>query len=279
MSTTSLSRLLEDKMFKESMNRSLSFPKIETMPVLKTKPHRDENAPVDFGAVGTAYDYCLRLALIRTHELSHNELESFVGIKYYKKWYKTEPNLRSRMERHLSIIVDYLMFNLSNATSLFEASLFLAKFDSEYRSGRPISDLEIKHQDVAEVARVIEGSDLEWTSGEKVLLGPVFSRSGSESTIKADGDLIVGTTLVDVKTSGHMQLRENFRQLLGYYILNKLPKTPALIIDRIGVYYPRFDFFLSLPISEFLSESQEQILTSLFSNRLGDNIGINSSSL
>lgn len=269
MPVTSLRKLLDDKTFRESMNRSFSFPKRRVAAVLRTKPNSKAN--VNFGSVGTAYDYCLRLALIRTHNLDRDKFKSFPGFSYYVTWYQTDRNVRSKMEPHLRVLNDYLSFDLSDATSLFTACLFLAKFDSEYRSGLPIRNFAVKPQDVEELGRIVANSNLEWTREKDVVLGPVFDRSGSKLAINADADLIIGTTLVDVKTSSHIELKANIRQLLGYYTLNKFADTP-LTIDRLGVYYPRFNFFLELPIRELLSESQEDALISLFRSALGDNI-------
>jgi len=266
---TTLRKLLEDKTFRESMGRFFFFPKRKLSAVLRTKPNTQ--AHVDFGAVGTAFDYCLRLALIRTHNLDRDELKSFPGLSHYLTRYQTDRNVSRKMEPHLRVLNDYLSFNQSDAASLFRAILFLAKFDSEYRSGLPILNFAVKLQDVEELARVVANSNLKWTTAKVVVIGPVFDRSGSKLAIHADADLIVGTTLVEVKTSSRMELKEDIRQLLGYYALNKLAGTPR-IIDRLGVYYPRFDFFLEFPIRELLSESQEYGLISIFRSELGDNI-------
>jgi ankyrin repeat protein len=266
---TSLRKLLEDKEFRESMDRCFFFPKRKFSAVLRTKPN--SQAHVDFGAVGIAYDYCLRLAVMRTHNLDHDQLNAFPGFSYYLTRYQADRNVSRKMEPHLRVLTDYLSFNLSDAASLFRASLFLAKFDSEYRSGLPIIEFAVKPQDVEELARVVANSNLEWTMKKDVVLGPVFDRSGSKSAINADADLIIGTTLVDVKTSSRVELKANIRQLLGYYTLNKLADSPR-DIDRLGVYYPRFDFFLEIPIRELLSESQEDAMISIFRSALGDNI-------
>jgi len=252
---------LKDKAFRELVDQCFHFSGRGTLPILRTT--RTLDAGIDFGAVGTAYDYCLRLALIRTHDLAMEEVPLFSGITHYLESYRADRNVRGLMEKQQEAILDYLDFNLSDASKLLEACLFLSKFDAEYRSGQLIFDFTVKSQDVAELAQIVDGSRLDWAMGRNVSLGPDFSISGSVEQICADGDLVVDDMLVDIKTSARLDLKASIRQLISYRALNLLARNPQPI-ESVGVYYPRFDFFLCIPINDLQNPSQQKALVSHF---------------
>jgi len=272
--TTSLTRLLQDRSLRDALDAMVVFPKRGTKAILLTPA--TQNAGIDFGAVGTAYDYCLRCAITRLNKSNHDVIKSFQAFKYYALRYYGVPRVREQMEFHLNILDKYLDSDLVTTDDLFTACLFLAQFDSEYKSGRPIETFEVKKINVTELERIVSGSNLKWLIGKSVVIGPIFDCIGTESGINADGDLIVGKTLLDIKTSSRLALKEDFRQLIGYYILNRITGK-RFDIENIAVYYPRFDYFKEIRINELMSESQAVALESVFIGRLGSDIQYDSS--
>jgi len=108
-------------------------------------------------------------------------------------------------------------------------------------------------------------------AGKPSVIGPIFDCAGADLKINADGDLIIGKTLLDIKTSSRLALKEDFRQLIGYYVLNGIAGKP-FDIENIGIYYPRFDYFVERRINEFVSESDVTSMESLFKSKLGHDI-------
>lgn len=269
MQTTSLSRLLQDRPLRDALDEHIAFNTRGAKAVLLTPATK--NAGVDFGAVGTAYDYCLRCAITRMNKGSHDIIKSFQAIKHYSIRYHGVLRVRKQMGFHLDILEKYLDRSLITADELFKACLFLAKFDAEYKSGLPIEQFDVKPQNVTELKRVVEGSNLKWLAGKSSVIGPLFDCAGTDLKINADGDLIIGKTLLDIKTSSRLALKEDFRQLIGYYVLNGIAGKP-FDIEKIGIYYPRFDYFVERPINEFVSESDVTSIESLFKIKLGDDI-------
>lgn len=99
-------------------------------------------------------------------------------------------------------------------------------------------------------------------------MNPVFGARGVKGSIAADGDLIVGKCLVDLKTSGTLKLKDDLRQLLGYVALNSFIEHP-FDLESVGVYYPRRDFYLNLSLNELMNSEQRERLVNYFSSKLG----------
>ena len=247
----------------------IALPKRKIAVKIITTPN--SAGAVSFGEVGTAYDYCLRLALLRAHKLSHDELKKFPGFSHYQFAYRHDTRVAEYMAPHLSVIDKFLNFKLAGAKQLYAACLFLAKFDSEYRSGRPVETFSVKPQDIDELDRIVTGSTLDWAAANYAVLGPVFDSQGSKLEINADADFLLGTTLVDVKTSSTITLTENLRQLLSYYALNAISSKP-LNIEHVGIFYPRFNFYQAFQVNELLSDVQQTALISLYREWLGEEI-------
>jgi hypothetical protein len=88
------------------------------------------------------------------------------------------------------------------------------------------------------------------------LLNPVFK--ASRLVVGADADLVVDDMLIEVKTTGESRVsREQFNQLLGYYILYLLggvEGAPANhSIKRLGLYQSRQARLMTWHVSEIAS--------------------------
>ena len=77
MFATSLSRFLDNPSVRKEVNECFCNPVKRTTTTLKFPPTK--NMGVDFGAVGTAYDYWIRCYIIRSNKLNPNEINSFIG--------------------------------------------------------------------------------------------------------------------------------------------------------------------------------------------------------
>ena len=94
---------------------------------------------------------------------------------------------------------------------------------------------------------------------QKCFICPSFG----ETSIKlgAQADLIIGNTLIDIKTTVYLNVnREYFNQLICYYILsliggvNENPQEKP--IENIGIYFARYGILWTMPISE-IGDSQK----------------------
>jgi hypothetical protein len=216
---------------------------------------------VDFGAVGTAYDYWLR------SQLAANIAQTLLGYRICQERYRNEPEVMRLLERHI-LAFSSEGSNAMNSDALLSACLYLAKFETEYRSGYPIQDFGVSNTNLAELRAVSAKTTLSIFRPGRPTLNPVFTVHGSKLTIRADGDLIVNGVLVDLKTTSKIELRDHLKQLVGYAVLNGLVE-PHHQFDQIGVYYARFDKMLTFKLTELMNERQWKDVSHFFRSKLG----------
>jgi hypothetical protein len=124
---------------------------------------------------------------------------------------------------------------------------------------------------VAELGRLASGTDLDRFKKPNLILHPMFCTEGSKLKIQADGDIVVDNVLIDLKTSQRIELKDNLRQLILYWTLNDLAYRNRRI-DRLGVYYPRFNYSVDFSPSDLMSSSQYATIKTFISSRLGKRI-------
>ena len=97
---------------------------------------------------------------------------------------------------------------------------------------------------------------------QPAMLNPEFA--GSAIVGGADGDLIVGNTLIDIKTTQHYQESKKwFRQLIGYALLDFHDEYK---ITTVGLYLARQGLLLSWPLEQIMRDSQTVGKTARFSD-------------
>jgi hypothetical protein len=88
------------------------------------------------------------------------------------------------------------------------------------------------------------------------VLNPTFG-SASELVGGADADLFLDGTLIDCKTTKHLEMRRDiFNQLLGYYCLSRIGGVEGCRgrVTAIAVYYARYGILHRIPVSAFVDE-------------------------
>ena len=203
--------------------------------------------------VGAAFDYLLRFYLER------------VGKNVDKRRWVAEAAFRvieeqwpEKVEKAGLMLLDakahYSKFlktgKLEN--NLIESTLNLALLDLARRPGILRIDDEVRKENVKEIRHLYDvavGSQV-FGGKEKCFLNPTFGK-GSELVGGADADLIIGDTLVEIKTvKVNSVSQKDYNQLIGYYILSEIGKTPVKI-KNIGVYFSRCGFFYKVPVKAF----------------------------
>lgn len=150
---------------------------------------------------------------------------------------------------------------------LARCCLLLARFEAVFRGGRiaagadltalpptatPEEQLAIIPQaavdDAVALMRGAYGSDMCARFGQRFVANPTFA--GSRAVGGADGDLIVGSTLVEVKTTVKPSLaRAQIYQLVGYALLDW---DDALGIAEVAFYSSRIPVMFGWPLEELL---------------------------
>jgi hypothetical protein len=105
-------------------------------------------------------------------------------------------------------------------------------------------------------------------SNKKCILNPSFG-TASLMVGGADADLIIGDTLIDIKTTTSLVfIKSYFLQLIGYYVLNDIGGIDEIKdhvkIKKLGIYYSRYGYLFTFNVSEVVSKKDFKEFTELF---------------
>jgi len=237
--------------------------------------------------IGHAYDIWVRCLIARHYGLSDFNPRNLIG---YKKSNSAPgvggeaANERLLMLYHQGIepddenpiaeeaadqITAYLNKQAAERNDdLLRACLHLGCFETVYRSGHWTDPECVDDQHVAELRRLAEVSDCSiLLKDDNVILNPNFDIFRGSSGIKADGDLLQGETLIDLKSGRKKKLIDDWRQLAGYVVLNELSEEPWQI-ERVAVYYVRFGVYLEYAPDALFADGGRQKLRDLFIDEL-----------
>ena len=144
---------------------------------------------------------------------------------------------------------------------LARSSILLAQMDVVFRAGRLPSDFgQVDASDIQDLENLISLVDpvtfadtVSFTDKNTWYLNPTF---GDASTLVggADADVILGDTLIDIKTVKTLKFtRDMYNQLIGYYILTKLGQVGSksnFPISRLGIYFSRYGVLHTIPAEQ-----------------------------
>jgi hypothetical protein len=198
---------------------------------------RAKSLTKNFGGVGTAFDYVFRLMINKKYPKY---------VKGYLVVAETVVNSKKRksvIEEFFELRNQYLNDKLE-IEGLINHCLALSKLDTEFRSGYPAEDdklLTNSHDDVKDIKNLISVLNIDiFKTSNRCILNPTFGKS-SKDIGGADADILLGNSLIDIKTSNYLTFEpEYFRQLMGYYILNVRTNNVVGVISHLGIYYARF---------------------------------------
>lgn len=246
---------------KELFDILLEKPKLDVTSELKAPP-----STKNYGTVGTAFDYALRLLIERENVgvVSHFPLVARQGIKGDKK---RKDFINEFDAKHSK----YVLSNGITIHELLSDCIVLAKLDAVFRSGRnfPNSDIfRIDDEDVRDLSNLIGLVDINiFKAKTQCYLNPCFGES-SKDIGGADADLLIDDCLIDIKTTKNLSFtRSQLRQLLGYHILNLREREILGEINYLGIYYSRhgimFKFNCEIIRSFLTSEYWESVEDSI----------------
>ncbi len=246
----------------------------------------------NYGLVGTAFDYLIRFYIHRNSEnvYENNSWVAELGLESLNRLSKLGQKINPKTEREelrkkrltrLGKRYSKLFFdgkkNFHSAKkhyekymsdgdikkSLIKSSIRLAQLDTFYRilympktSRFPrIDDGDIK--DLESLFKIIPQEV--FSTDNTCILNPTFG-DASELVGGADADLIIGDTLIDVKTTKYLSFRsEYYFQLIGYYILSCIGGIDGFYrghtINRIAVYFSRFGILHTIDLDEVKKNS------------------------
>ncbi|MDG6251028.1 hypothetical protein [Methanocalculus sp.] len=239
--------------------------------------------------VGTAFDYLLRFVLKAenpsaiTHRwVAYRSLESLEGNEKERAI-----SLLIESEELYSSFLETKEIN----DDLIKSTLYLAKLEAVYRSGFSLQEigLAIDSRDITDLRNLINGVPKELIIAKKCcILNPGFGIADN-LTRGADADLLIDNTFIDIKTTkDHNFSNRQFHQLMGYVVLqqlgllylNNIHKVDAIglfddmaeekfnlifekdlaflnaKIEKIGIYFSRFNQLFTLDLNEIVPEGK-----------------------
>ncbi|MDD5605213.1 MAG: hypothetical protein WC231_04725 [Dehalococcoidales bacterium] len=206
----------------------------------------------NYQTLGAGFDYALRILVSK---LNANIVNAFPltargGIKGDK--------------RRLQFIEDFEEKRTQFArgdvsiSCLLADCIILAKLEAVARTGNNFPNSQIFDVDERDVEDLLNLMELvnprDFKANHTCVLNPVFGKS-SLDVGGADADIIIDSTLIDIKTTKYLKFtREYFRQLIGYYILNKRERFPYGVIDHLGIYYARFGMLFTFQVPPIIED-------------------------
>lgn len=267
----SLTRLLkEDKLVKQLFG---SIPNLAHL--CKTIGYHQESFPTMINPlaprisnsnpslVGTAYDFWLRSYIQRLNEsLVENKIslvikEGISIIEEKNKIYKVNVSqLRNDINQIWNIRKNYITGKNVDEIKYLEGCLLLAHCESFYRSRKQNNQnvhLNIYEHDVKDLQQLIETTkQISWMfkTSKPILFNPSFS-TFSNLVGGADADFTIGETIFDIKTTiKYSYNQEYIWQLIGYYLLSEYDKSFPIKINKIAIFYARFNTVIYISIDD-----------------------------
>lgn len=251
-----------------SLTRFIDYPDVkqrlrEQFPKPWFQVQRDIQAPPltsSYGLTGTAFDYLLRFYLqkINTDAVAFGWVATDALGLLLTRLDRRSSVVRRALQLHQraeSAHQEYVRNRRKSVPSeaLIKAAIGLAQLDVIYRAG--IVDFSVPPagivDDLAAMLEIIPTP--EFLSKRTCVLNPTFG-TASELVGGADADLFIDGTLVDVKTSKHLNCeRDVFNQLVGYYCLSCIAGVQGTRakVKEVAVYFARFGILHRIPVFSF----------------------------
>ncbi|MFH0978977.1 MAG: hypothetical protein V1837_06795 [Candidatus Woesearchaeota archaeon] len=210
----------------------------------------------NFSLVGTAFDYLLRFYVQKNNvKTISNEWISTKLLNFTKYMGSTGKEIRSMLKQAKINYKEYLKKDISD--DLLRSCLLLAKIDNIQRSaGELPTSFLVDEKDMQDLKNLYYAIPDEVFKSDTCVLNPTFGPA-SIMLGGADADLIIGDTLVDIKTTVDFTFTKSyFLQLVGYYILNKIGKVEGndkkIQVNNLGIYYSRYGYLFKFGVKEVI---------------------------
>jgi hypothetical protein len=266
----SLTTFVELPDVKQYLRLNVTKPWFQVRAEIKAPP-----LTTSYGWTGTAFDYLLRFYVEKLNPFAvKSPWVAEEGLAILEKF----PPERASLKRARRIVETAKKCYLSYLSStrekkpteeLIRASLGLAQLDLVYRIAlldlRPIPRTVV--EDLSNLLALVHPEDFK--AKRTCVLNPTFGLA-SELVGGADADLFLDGTLIDFKTTKHLEMgRDIFNQLLGYYCLSCLGGVEGCRrkVTAIAVYYARYGILHRIPISSLVDHRRFPALLKWFKMR------------
>jgi len=189
--------------------------------------------------IGTAFDYAMRLCLAKLNSIPVKEIRLVTEKATTRR--KSKEFVRDFKEK-----LEHFLEGKLEIEDLLSDCIVLAKLEplargaNEYMYWSP-DIFRVEEGDVEDLKNLVGLIDNKlFVATSQCVLNPSFGES-SLIVGGGDADFILDDAIIDIKTTKSLQLkRQDFRQLLGYFMLNLREGNSYGEVSKLGIYYSRF---------------------------------------
>lgn len=287
----SLTSFLKEKEVKDKFKQEFPLPKFELEKEIIAPPVTNH-----YILIGVAFDYLLRFYInyLNTDTITNTwiaeiAVEQLLAAKISesKPFNLTEGAQLSKLstEEYMEKLVDTLtkrdklffrkLLNVLKeakkyhklllkfgkiSDELIESVINLARLDPIFRSRYIDPNIGVvDKKDVKDMRVLISAvNPTTFKTANTCFLNPTFG-VGSSVVGGADADLIIGDTLVDIKTTKYLRFdRTMFNQLIGYYLLSRIGGVNGASskkrIKKLGIYFSRYGELYTFDVNSVVKE-------------------------
>src|SRR5437773_1827250 len=216
------------------------------------------------GEIGAAFDYVFRFYLERLNPQAAPS--PWVAVHAIQIVEGVDNRLATQgsdaVRDAKETLAEFLKAEGPPSDALLKSAIRLARLDTIYRSsgGFEYLDAPIAEIELAELRALFLGiKPHEWRTEGPCLLNPTFGMA-SHAIGGADADAIVGSLLVDVKSTKNLTLTvDDWLQLLGYRLLSMLQQVASgeagPEIDTLGIYFARYGHLARWDVNQIGTEA------------------------
>jgi hypothetical protein len=227
----------------------------------------------NYGLVGTAFDYLMRFYLER---LNPNCIKEPWVARISVELSRPSTQLFTATSRLLVFAEKSYQCYLKTGTvddDILKSAIFLAQLDVIYRVGMVDKKMGTADEgDLSDLRNLLEAVKPDsFKAHEICILNPTFG-DASGLVGGADADLLIDGVLIDIKTTKKLEFtREQYNQLVGYYILNRISGQMAtkrgVGISTMGIYYSRYGSLHLIPTDVIADKENLSEFIAWFTNR------------
>jgi len=254
-----INQIIKNSKLKEEFEKTFVMPKFTSPREAKCSSPLSKN----YSLIGTAFDYLLRFYIARINKLRDQEWisEKTLAMLRYQK------DSRTKLKKIISNFKKQYIRYLKNGIiddSFLENIIILAKIDGIFRSGGIIpNSFETEEKDVKDLKNLVSIIPVKKFQTERIcFLNPTFGNA-SLMIGGGDADLIIGESLIDIKTTKDLKFtKDYFIQLVSYYLLNEIGGISGykdkIELNKLGIYFSRHSYLFEFDVEEVIV-SREQL--------------------
>ncbi len=270
IAAVSLTTFVELNDVKERLRLDIQKPWFRLHAEVKARP-----LTTCYGWTGTAFDYLLRFYVEKLNPCARSTAwvaeKSLSLLQVGCRSQSTLKRATRIVKKAKEFYCEYMASSREAKPNpkLVRAAIDLAQLDLVYRIGlldlRPIESAMAN--DLCNLLALIRADD--FRAKRTCLLNPTF---GSASVLVggADADLFIDGTLIDIKSSQHLEMgRDIFNQLVGYYCLSCIGGVTGCKgkVEAVAVYYARYGILHRVSIGSFVDRHRLPELLKWFEAR------------